>query len=130
MSAGTRELSVLVVEDSEDDLELLLLELRRGGWKPTYERVETPGALREALARQRWDIVLSDYAMPAFTGLDAFRIVREAGLDLPFVLVSGTVGEERAVEAVKSGIHDYLLKGQLTRLEAELGHIELQVGFI
>lgn len=120
MSTEARELQVLVVEDSEDDLELLVLELRRGGWKPTYERVETPGALREALARRRWDIVLSDYAMPAFTGLDAFRIVRDAGLDLPFVLVSGTVGEERAVEAVKTGIHDYLLKGQLTRLSASI----------
>ena len=78
MSTETRELRVLVVEDSEDDVALLVVELRRGGWKPTYERVQTPGALREALARRRWDVVLSDYSMPAFPGLDAFRLDRKS----------------------------------------------------
>jgi PAS domain-containing protein len=109
-------LSVLIVEHSEDDTRLLLRELQRGGFEPTHERVETAGALRAALAQQAWDVVISDYTMPSFTGLRALEIVQGSGLDLPFITVSGTVGEEVAVGAMKTGTHDYILKGNLPRL--------------
>jgi signal transduction histidine kinase len=113
MSAPLR---VLIVEDSEDDVRLLLHELRRGGFEPLHERVETAKALRAALARQDWDIVISDYAIPSFSGLKAFEIVRASGIDLPFIFVSGTIGEDVAVATMKAGAHDYLLKGNLKQL--------------
>ncbi|MBI4771868.1 MAG: response regulator, partial [Chloroflexi bacterium] len=80
-------LRVLIVEDSEDDALLLLRELRRGGYASAYERVETPEAMRAALARQPWDIVLSDYSMPHFSGPAALALLQESGLDLPFIIV-------------------------------------------
>src|ERR1700730_11115994 len=113
MSAPLR---VLMVEDSEDDVRLLLHELRRGGFEPLHERVETAKALRAALARQDWDIVISDYTIPSFGGLAAFEIVRASGINLPFIFVSGTIGEDVAVATMKAGAHDYLLKGNLKRL--------------
>jgi signal transduction histidine kinase len=111
-----KTLRVLLVEDSEDDALLLELELRRGGYAPSVERVETPSALRAALAREGWDVVISDYALPAMNGLDALRIVRESPEELPFVLVSGTIGEESAVEALKQGAGDFVVKQNLSRL--------------
>jgi len=109
-------LRVLIVEDAEDDALLLLRELRRGGYDPAYERVDTPVAMHAALDRQEWDIILSDYAMPHFSGLAALALVQERGLDLPFLLVSGTIGEESAVAAMRAGAHDYLMKDKLARL--------------
>ncbi len=110
-------LRVLVVEDSEDDLLLLLRELRRGGYDVYSERVETPSTMQEALEQQSWDIVISDYTMPAFNALEALKILQnQALLDIPFIIVSGTIGEETAVAAMKAGAHDYLIKGNLTRL--------------
>jgi signal transduction histidine kinase len=114
----TRDLRVLLVEDSADDAELLLRELRRGGYTPLWLRVQTREELREALARQTWDIVLADYSLPNFSAPEAFAVFKETGLDLPFIIVSGTVGEETAVEAMRAGVHDYLLKDKLTRLVA------------
>jgi signal transduction histidine kinase len=111
-----KPLRVLMVEDSEDDALLVGLALRRGGYAPEVHRVDTPDALRAAM-RERWDVVISDYALPRFNGLDALRVVREAaGPDLPFVLVSGTIGEENAVEALKSGAGDFVTKQNLSRL--------------
>jgi two-component system, cell cycle sensor histidine kinase and response regulator CckA len=110
-------LRILVVEDSEDDLLLLLRELRRGGYDVYSERVETPSTMQEALEQQSWDIVISDYTMPAFNALEALKILQnQALLDIPFIIVSGTIGEETAVAAMKAGAHDYLIKGNLTRL--------------
>ncbi len=109
-------LKVLIVEDSADDATLVLRELRHGGFDPKHERVETAEALRAALARQAWDVVISDHSMPGFNGLAAFKIVQDSGLDLPFIFVSGTMGEEAAVAAMRAGAHDYILKGNLTRL--------------
>jgi signal transduction histidine kinase len=114
--ASARRLDVLLVEDSPDDAELVVRELRRGGYEPDHERVDTEAALREALARRRWDLVLSDYSMPGFSAPAAFAAVRETGLDLPFIIVSGTVGEDIAVEMMKTGVHDYMWKGNLNRL--------------
>jgi len=94
-------LRVLIVEDSEDDAILVLRELRRGGYEPTFERVDTPQAMNAALDQQAWDIVLCDYAMPRFSMPAALAMVKEKGLDLPFIIVSGAIGEEAAVAAKK-----------------------------
>jgi two-component system, cell cycle sensor histidine kinase and response regulator CckA len=109
-------LRVLLIEDSEDDAQLLLRELRRGGYEPTHERVETAPTLKAALDRQAWDLVIGDYSMPHFSGVAALAIVRERGLDIPYICVSGTITEELAVAAMKAGANDYVTKGQLTRL--------------
>jgi len=125
-----KPLRVLIVEDSEDDALLILRELRRGGYDPTYERVETPETLRAALDRQTWDVMLSDYIMPHFSGLAALELLQETGLDLPFIIVSGRIGEDLAVEVMRVGAHDYLLKDRLARLapavEKELSEAEVR----
>ncbi len=109
-------LHVLIVEDSEDDLLLLVRELRRGDYDVEYTRVETPATMRSALDRQSWDIVISDYTMPAFNALEALKILQHDRRDIPFIIVSGTIGEETAVAAMKAGAQDYILKGSLVRL--------------
>jgi diguanylate cyclase (GGDEF)-like protein len=109
-------LRILLVEDSEDDAELILRELRRGGLEPAYERVYTPGSLRQLLTQETWDVILADYSMPRFSALEALRILKESGIDLPFIVVSGTIGEDVAVGAMKAGAHDYLMKENLSRL--------------
>lgn len=109
-------LHVLIVEDSEDDTLLLLRELRRGGYDPIYERVETAEAMQTALTEKSWEIVLADFNMPHFSAPAALALIQASGLDLPFIIVSGTVGEETAVAAMKTGANDYLMKGNLTRL--------------
>ncbi len=111
-----RMLRVLMVEDSADDAKLVLRELRRDGYEPQDERVDTPVALRRALDGQPWDIVISDYAMPQFNGLDALRIVREKGPDIPFIIVSGSIGEDTAVAVMKAGAQDYIMKDRMARL--------------
>lgn len=114
-----RPLRVLIVEDSENDALLLLRELRRGGYEPEHERVETPEAMRAALAgREGWDLIVSDYRLPRFGAPEALAIFRESGLEVPFVVVSGKVGEEAAVEVMKAGAHDFLPKSNLARLRA------------
>ncbi|MCL5961231.1 MAG: ATP-binding protein [Chloroflexi bacterium] len=107
---------VLIIEDSEIDAELLLRELRQGGYDPVFEQVDTPEAMNQALAGQQWDIIIADYVMPRFSGLAALQQVREKGLDVPFILLSGKVGEDTAVDAMKAGAHDYIVKGNLARL--------------
>ncbi|MCA1992022.1 MAG: PAS domain S-box protein, partial [Coleofasciculus sp. S288] len=112
----TRPLRVLIVEDSEDDAELMVYELERGGYSPIYERVDTAAALNAALDKDLWDIVLADYTLPSFSAPAALELLKERGLDLPFIIVSGTIGEDIAVAAMKAGAHDYLMKGKLARL--------------
>ena len=107
---------MLVIEDSPNDAELILQQLASGGYDVVHERVQTAAALNAALARGTWDIVVSDYSMPSFTGLDALKIVKALGLDVPFVIVSGTIGEDTAVAALKAGADDFLVKGRLARL--------------
>src|SRR5688500_2963885 len=111
-----RPLRVLLVEDSADDAELLLHELERGGYDVVHRRVETDPDMRAALASASWDLVISDYVMPEFSGPRALSVLRDSGVDLPFIIVSGTIGEEIAVEALKAGADDYLIKGRLARL--------------
>lgn len=109
-------LRALIVEDSEDDLHLLVRELKRVGYDVTFERVDTAEAMRDALAAGTWDIVLSDFSMPKFSAPSALQLLNDSGIDLPFIIVSGTVGEEPAVNAMKAGAHDYVMKGKLARL--------------
>lgn len=111
-----RSLRLLIVEDCEDDADLLLRELRRSGYAPTFHRVEDADAMACALKEGAWDLVISDYSMPRFSGLDALKALQKSGLDIPFILISGTVGEETAVEALKAGAGDFLVKGHLARL--------------
>lgn len=109
-------LKVLIVEDSEDDCLLIVRELKHGGYEPTFERVETAEAMNAALDKQTWDVIIADYVMPYFSGLGALKILQERGLDIPFIIASGSIGEEIAVEAMKAGAHDYIMKGNLKRL--------------
>jgi signal transduction histidine kinase len=106
----------LVVEDSEDDTRLMVRELERGGYNPVFERVETAQAMTAALAKQTWDVVLADYNMPHFSAPEALTLLQNSGLDLPFIIVSGSIGEDTAVAAMKAGAHDYLMKDNLKRL--------------
>src|SRR5881398_3648292 len=111
-----KPLRVLMVQDSEDDARLMLRELRGAGYDLTHERVDTGAALEAALDRHPWDLVIGDYSMPHFSGTAALAILRERGLDIPFICVSGTITEELAVAAMKAGANDYVTKGQLKRL--------------
>jgi len=115
--AGSTPLCVLFVEDSEVDVELAVLELERDGFEVRWERVDIELDLRRALTTANGpQIILSDYSMPAFDGLSALRIARELRPDLPFIFISGTIGEERAISSIHSGATDYILKGNIRRL--------------
>lgn len=110
-------LRVLIIEDSEDDAELLAIALKRGGYQVIHQRVDTRLDMETALANpQSWDIVLADYSMPQFSAIAALEVLKARQLDLPFVIISGKIGEDTAVAAMKAGAHDYLVKGQLSRL--------------
>jgi GAF domain-containing protein len=126
----SKPIRVLIVEDAENDALLLVRELRRGGFEPKFERVETAEAMARALAEQTWDLVVSDYSMPHFNGIAALSVLNQCGLDLPFIIVSGTIGEDVAVAAMKAGAHDYLMKGNLRRLnsavERELREVDVR----
>jgi DNA-binding NtrC family response regulator len=111
-----KTLKALLVEDSEEDAALLLLRMRQGGYKVHCERLDTAEAMRRALERENWDVVISDYVMPQFSGLAALQVLKETGIDLPFIIVSGHIGEDTAVAAMKAGAHDYLMKDNLARL--------------
>lgn len=123
-----KPLRLLTIEDSEDDALLLIRELRKGGYEPAYVRVDTREAMKEALVGTVWDLVISDYVMPRFSGLEALQVLHESGYDIPFIIVSGNIGEDIAVGAMKAGAHDYLIKGNLARLvpavERELRDVE------
>jgi PAS domain S-box-containing protein len=115
------ELKVLLVEDSEDDALLLLRSLRKGGYDPTWERVDTPQDMEAALDGAGWDLVISDHSMPAFSSSAALELLRRKGfVDLPFIIVSGQIGEDAAVAAMKAGAHDYLMKDNLARLNSAI----------
>jgi signal transduction histidine kinase len=109
-------LRVLIIEDSEDDTVMVVRELKRAGYDVDFRRVDTPGALKATFAVQEWDLVLSDFSMPLFSGTDALKLVRSMGSEAPFIFVSGTMGEDTAVAALKDGAQDYLIKTNLKRL--------------
>jgi len=112
----SERLRLLLVEDSKDDALLLKRELEKGGFKPEISRVETAEAYGQALDGGGWDLVIGDYVLPAFSGHEALKILRRRDPDLPFIIVSGVVGEDVAVETMKAGANDYVLKHNLTRL--------------
>src|SRR5215212_6870133 len=115
------DLNVLIVEDSEDDALLLLRRLRKGGYEPTWERVDTAAAMEAALDGRSWDLIISDHGMPAFSSSAALGLLRRKGfVDLPFIIVSGQIGEDAAVAAMKAGAHDYLMKDNLARLNSAI----------
>jgi two-component sensor histidine kinase len=109
-------LKVLMIEDYEDDALLVVHALRSGGYELFVRRVQCEQEMREALLQSKWDLILSDFRLPEFTALKAFAIYREFGLDIPFLIVSGVIGEETAVAAMKAGVHDYVNKDNLARL--------------
>ncbi len=115
-AAGSQPLRVLLVEDNDDDVQIILRLLHRGGYEPDWVQVQTAEALEDALAHGHWDIVLSDYTMPQFDALRALHKLREQSAHLPFIVVSGSIGEETAVAAMRAGASDYLMKANLTRL--------------
>lgn len=109
-------LRVLLLEDSEDDAILMLRALRRGGFEPIWERHETAAAMTEALRRQRWDIILCDYYMPTFSALAALRLLKECGIDVPVIVVSGERFEEIGRCVLAAGARDYVFKEHLESL--------------
>jgi DNA-binding NtrC family response regulator len=111
-----KPIRILIVEDSEDDAALLVRELRRNGYDPVFERVGTAQAMTAVLEKQVWDVIICDYNLPNFSAPAALTLLQKSGLDLPFIIVSGSVGEDVAVAAMKSGAHDYIMKGNLKRL--------------
>ena len=112
----SRDLRLLLIEHSDADGDLILRELSRGGFRVASQRVDTLATLHTAMASSRWDLVVSDYAMPSLSAMEALACVRSTGSDVPFIIVSGTIGEEAAVTAMRAGAQDYLLREQLTRL--------------
>ena len=109
-------LSVLIVDDSDDDVNMVIRKLRDDGYEPKWERVDTSHAMKSALERKKWDVILCDYKMPLFSMHAALNLVQEMNIDVPFILVSGVIGEDTASAAVKSGAHDYVMKGNLCKL--------------
>ncbi len=123
-------LAVLIIEDSDSDALLLLRQLQKAGYDVVSEQVETAGQMRAVLETQDWDIVISDYNLPQFNGRAALELLQGMGQDIPFIVVSGAIGEETAVAMMKAGAHDYLMKDNMTRLapavERELAQAEVR----
>ncbi len=123
-------LRVLIVEDVEGDAALVVRRLESAGYKVESHRIEDADGMKSALAASRWDVVISDYRLPQFDAFGSLAVLRESKPDIPFIVVSGTIGEETAVALMKAGAHDYVMKGDLTRLvpaiERELGDAEIR----
>jgi len=111
-----KTLHILVIEDSEDDAFLVLQQIKSGDYNIEFERVENAERMKTMLKERTWDIILSDYAMPHFNGIEALELLKESGIDIPFIITSGTIGEDVAVEAMKAGANDYIMKDNLQRL--------------
>jgi diguanylate cyclase (GGDEF)-like protein len=116
----SKPLRLLLIEDSDRDAAHVMLELRRGGWAPDARRVETREEMLAALSEGPWDAIVCDFHLPRFSAPDALAVVKERGLDLPFIVVSGAIGEDIAVGLMRDGAHDYLLKDRLARLDAAI----------
>ncbi|MGD0279155.1 MAG: PAS domain S-box protein [Smithella sp.] len=111
-----KSLRVLMIDDSEDDVLLIIRELKKGGYNPVFERVETAFSTKEALKAKQWDIILCDYKMPDFSGPSAIALLKESNTDIPIIIISGAIGEETAVECMRLGAQDYMMKNNLSRL--------------
>jgi PAS domain S-box-containing protein len=123
-------LRVLIVDDSDDDAKLMIRQLHKGSYDPKWERVETAEAMEASLDREQWDVILCDYKMPHFSAPAALKLVQDKNIDIPFIIVSGAIGEGTAVAAMKSGAHDYLMKDKLAKLvvaiEREIREAEMR----
>ena len=126
-----KRLSILIVEDSESDTELIIRQFQKANYDITYERVETDDQMMAAIEKRSWDLVIADYFLPEFNAPAALAILQKSGLDIPFVVVSGAIGEETAIEIMKAGAHDYIMKNNMSRLvpaiERELKEAESRV---
>ena len=111
-----KSIRLLIIEDSEDDAELLVRKVTKSGYKIKYTRVESEKEMKSALQQEAWDLIISDYSLPNFTGLSAINLINQLKIDIPFIIVSGAIGEDIAVEAMKAGAHDYIMKDNLARL--------------
>ncbi|UCG79828.1 MAG: PAS domain S-box protein, partial [Desulfobacterales bacterium] len=111
-----KPIRVMVVDDSEDDGLLMIRQLKNGGFNPTFEQVDKPETMSEALDNGSWDVILCDYSMPNFSASAALDLYKEKGFDIPFIIVSGGIPDEAAVAAMKAGAHDYIMKNNLARL--------------
>src|SRR5271157_1910648 len=111
-----QSLKVLIVEDSEEDALLEIRELKKGGYNPVYERVETVAAMKKSIQEKQWDIILCDYKLRKFNTSSAISLLKEINIDVPVIMVSGTIGEEAVVECMRSGARDYIMKNNLSRL--------------
>ncbi len=109
-------LNVIIVEDSEDDLLLILRALKKAGYEPRYTRVETACDFKDALANEKWQMVISDHSMPAFSAPEALETLQESGRKLPFIIASGTIDEEFATTIIDNGADDYVDKSDLSSL--------------
>ena len=116
MNIKDQALRVLMVDDSEDDVQLIINELKKFEYNSLYERVETAAAMKKALQEKQWDIILSDYKMPKFNAPSAIAVLKEANINIPLIIVSGTDSAEMAVECMRLGAQDYIMKGNLSRL--------------
>lgn len=116
-----KHIRVLIIEDSEDDTLLLIRELKSGGYLPEYERVDNPSAMDAAIENKKFDLIISDYVMPHFSGLEALKLLKKKDIDIPFIIVSGRIGEDSAVDAMKAGARDYVRKEDLRRLIPAIG---------
>ncbi len=110
------KIKVLFVEDSDDDAQLVLREIQRGGYEVEFERIETAEHMKSALTHHAWDLIICDFSLPQFSAPEALGILQVSTLDIPFIIVSGTIGEETAINALKAGAHDFVIKGNLARL--------------
>ena len=113
---GGKLIKVLIVEDSEDDAELILRQLQQGGYKPFSMRIDCAADMQTALDQEEWDLIITDHNLPSFSSTEALKLSKIHDPNIPFILVSGSIGEEIAVDAMKSGAHDYVMKGNLGRL--------------
>jgi PAS domain S-box-containing protein len=113
---GYKRLRVLMIEDSLDDAELLERQLKACNVPLNIHRVVTPGDMRDALAHNDYELIIADYSVPGFGAIPALKLLKQSGLDIPFIIVSGTISDETAIEAMRAGAHDYIVKGNLARL--------------
>lgn len=125
-----KDIRILLIEDSEDDACLLLHQFNQAGYTPHCKRIDNASDLKTALENESWDVIISDYSLPSFTGHNALEILKETNLDLPFILVSGNIEDNIAISAMKSGAHDFLEKNNLSRLipviEREIAEAEIR----
>mgnify|MGYP001477478781 CR=1 FL=1 len=114
--SNPQTLRVLTIDDSEDDVSLIIRELKKGGYNPHYERVDTASAMKKTLQENTWDIILCDYTMPHLDGPSAITLLKKTNIDIPIIIVSGNIGEETAIECMHRGAQDYIMKSNLSRL--------------